>query len=139
MAEIAAAPARPAPGIGLWGKVVLAAWLVPGAGHLLLKRHLRAAILGGSVLLMFVLGLMARGYLFEWQRGDVVTTLIYCGGYLANLAAGLPCLVAKVLGYNQPDIAGHSFDYGTKLMVAAGLCNILAIVDAYEIAVGNKD
>ncbi len=41
-------------------------------------------------------------------------------------------------GYNQPDVAGHVHDYGTKFLVAAGLLNVLAMVDAYEIAVGKK-
>jgi hypothetical protein len=34
---------------------------------------------------------------------------------------------------------GHVHDYGTKFLVAAGLLNLLAIVDAYEIATGRKD
>jgi hypothetical protein len=36
-------------------------------------------------------------------------------------------------------MAGHVHDYGTKFLVAAGLLNILAMVDAYEIAIGKKD
>ena len=36
-------------------------------------------------------------------------------------------------------VAGHVHDYGTKFLVAAGLMNILAMVDAYEIAIGKKD
>ena len=88
---------------------------------------------------MFMLGLMMRGALFQWQVGDILTTVIYCGGFIANLLAGLPYLLARALGYNQPDMAGHVHDYGTKFMVAAGLLNILAMVDAFEIATGKKD
>ncbi|MEO7652297.1 MAG: DUF6677 family protein [Bryobacteraceae bacterium] len=47
-------------------------------------------------------------------------------------------LLASWLGYNQPDVAGHVYDYGTKFLVSAGLRNVLAIVDAYEIATGKK-
>jgi hypothetical protein len=43
------------------------------------------------------------------------------------------------LGYSQPDQAGHVHDYGTKFLVTAGLLNILAMVDAYEIAARRKD
>ncbi len=43
------------------------------------------------------------------------------------------------LGYTQPDVAGHVHDYGAKFLVAAGLLNVLAMVDAYEIATGQKD
>lgn len=42
------------------------------------------------------------------------------------------------LGYTQPDVAGHVHDYGTKFLVAAGLLNVLAMVDAFEIAAGRK-
>ena len=43
------------------------------------------------------------------------------------------------LGYAQPDMAGHVHDYGTKFLVAAGLLNLLGMVDAFEIATGRKD
>jgi hypothetical protein len=43
-----------------------------------------------------------------------------------------------MLGYNQPDAAGHVHDYGTKFLVTAGLLNILAMVDAFEIAAKRK-
>jgi hypothetical protein len=36
-------------------------------------------------------------------------------------------------------VAGHVHDYGTKFLVAAGLLNILAMIDAYEIARGKKE
>ena len=36
-------------------------------------------------------------------------------------------------------MAGHAHDYGTKFLVAAGLLNVLAMVDAYEIAKGEKE
>ena len=118
--------------------VLAMAWLIPGGGHFLLKRKSRAALLFGCVVISFVAGLMMRGYLFSPQTGDLFTVLIYVGGFIGNLAAGVPYLATKGLGYVQPDMAGHVHDYGTKLLVAAGLMNILAIVDAYEIARGKK-
>jgi hypothetical protein len=42
------------------------------------------------------------------------------------------------LGYARPDAAGYTHDYGTKFLVTAGLLNVLAMVDAYEIATGKK-
>ena len=125
--------------IAKWGPAVALGWLVPGGGHFLLQKHLRGAIAGGAILLMFLLGLMMRGAMFEPQTGDLLTTLIYCGGFLGDLANGLPYFLTKIFGYSQPDVAGHVYDYGTKFLVAAGLSNILAMVDAYEIATGKKD
>jgi hypothetical protein len=132
-AQAAAPPAR------AWYGVVLLAWLVPGAGHFLLKRPGRGALLLASVAIMFLLGLMMRGTMFQPQTGDVLTTIIYCGGFLGDLASGLFYLLTVWLGYAQPDMAGHVHDYGTKFLVAAGLLNVLAMVDAYEIATGEKD
>jgi hypothetical protein len=122
-----------------WYAIVGLAWLIPGGGHFLLKRPGRGALLFGAVLLMFVLGLMMRGAMFQPQRGDLLTTIIYYGGFIGDLASGLLYLLAVWLGYSQPDAAGHVHDYGTKFLVAAGLLNILAMVDAYEIAMGEKD
>ncbi len=128
--------AQPARG---WFGVVALGWLIPGGGHFLLKRPGRGALLLGSVLIMFVLGLMMRGAMFQPQTGDVLTTIIYCGGFLGDLASGLLYLLTIWMGYSQPDMAGHVHDYGTKFLVAAGLLNVLAMVDAYEIALRKKD
>jgi hypothetical protein len=132
-AQPAASPARG------WYSVVILAWLVPGAGHFMLKRRGRGALLLASVAIMFLLGLMMRGTMFQPQTGDVLTTIIYCGGFLGDLASGLFYLLTVWLGYSQPDMAGHVHDYGTKFLVAAGLLNVLAMVDAYELATGQKE
>lgn len=128
-----------APAISVWGPKVLAAWLVPGAGHFLLNRKGRAGLLALSVIAMFLLGLMMRGQFLKPQGGDVLNILIYYGGFLCNLLTGLPYMLATCLGYSQPDAAGAVHDYGTKFLVTAGLLNVLAMVDAYEIATGKKD
>lgn len=129
----------PLPPIGKWLPVVAVSWLVPGGGHFMLKRTYRAALLAGCTLIMFLLGLMMRGYMFEPMTGDLLTTIIYTGGFIGNLATGILYFMTKWFGYNQPDVAGHTVDYGTKFLVAAGLFNILAIVDAFEIATGRKE
>jgi len=130
--EAAAAPRSPIP-------VVALAWLVPGGGHFLLKRYGRGGLLLFSVASMFLLGLMMRGPMFHPQGGDLLTVIIYYGGFLGDLASGLLYLLSVWLGYNQPDVAGHVHDYGAKFLVAAGLLNILAMVDAWEISTGKKN
>ncbi len=135
----AKAAANPAPPASKWAPPVLLGWLIPGGGHFLLKRTGRGTLLLVSVLSMFLLGLMMRGAMFQPQTGDILTTIIYCGGFLGDLASGLLYLLATWLGYAQADMAGHVHDYGTKFLVAAGLMNVLAMVDAYEIAIGKKD
>jgi hypothetical protein len=129
----------PAPPLNVWAPAVALGWLVPGAGHFLLKRPGRGALISASVVVMFFFGLMMRGAMFQPQTGDLLTVVIYCGGFLGDLASGLLYLLSVWLGYSQPDVAGHVHDYGTKFLVAAGLLNILAMVDVYEIATGKKD
>ncbi len=139
MAESQVAAPEPLPSIGQWLPAVALAWLIPGAGHFLLKRAGRGAILAASVILMFLLGIMMRGAMFQPQSGDVLTTIIYVGGFIGNLASGILYLLSNWLGYNQPDVAGHVHDYGTKFLVGAGLLNIMAMVDVFEIATARKD
>jgi len=145
----------PAP-VGTWLPAVALAWIVPGGGHLLLKRRGRAALLLAPVVLMFLFGLFMHGSMFSPQfgdlfsilfgrffgavpqNGDLLSVLINCGGFVGNLASGFLYLMASLLGYNEPDRAGAVYDYGTKFLVSAGLLNVLAMVDAYEIAVGKK-
>ncbi|HEY7389525.1 MAG TPA: DUF6677 family protein [Bryobacteraceae bacterium] len=129
----------PPPPLGVWAPPVLVGWLVPGGGHLLLRRRGRGLLLLFSITVMFLLGLMMRGAFFQPQTGDLLTTLINTGGFVGNLCSGLLYLLSAAFGYNQPDMAGATHDYGTKFLVAAGLLNVLAMVDAYEIAAGRKD
>ncbi|MGH9629045.1 MAG: DUF6677 family protein [Bryobacteraceae bacterium] len=139
MAEKVVKEEQPAVPVRAWAPAVAAGWLIPGGGHFLLKRTNRGALLCASVLLMFLLGLMMRGPMFEPQTGDILTTIIYCGGFVAHIASGIPYFLAIAMGYSQPDVAGHVHDYGAKFLVGAGLLNVLAMVDAYEIAAGKKD
>ncbi|MBZ2185872.1 MAG: hypothetical protein K7J46_14260 [Bryobacter sp.] len=117
---------------------VLLTWIAPGTGYFFLKSPSRGALMGGISLLMFLLGLLMRGAFFDPQTGDLLTTVIYCGGWLGNMANGSLYLLAKALGYNAPDAAGHVIDYGTKFLVGSGLINILAMIDVFEIATGKK-
>ena len=86
---------------------------------------------------------LALGFDFGTKRigvasGDTLTMIIYYGGFLAHLCTGPLYFLAVALGYSQPDVAGHVHDYGAKFLVGAGLLNILAMVDAWEIATGKK-
>jgi hypothetical protein len=128
----------PRPPASVWVPPVVLGWLVPGGGHLLLKRRGRGLLLLLSITLMFLLGLMMRGAFFQPQTGDLLTTLINTGGFVGNVCSGLLYMLSVAFGYNQPDMAGAVHDYGTKFLVAAGLLNVLAMVDAYDIAAGRK-
>ncbi|HYP06640.1 MAG TPA: DUF6677 family protein [Bryobacteraceae bacterium] len=115
-----------------------AAWIIPGLGYFILKRPGRAILTFVSVTTMFLIGLLMHGPFFQPQGGDLLTTIIYYGGFLAHIASGAMYFIAVALGYNQPDVAGHVYDYGSKFLVGAGLLNVLALVDVHEIATGKK-
>jgi hypothetical protein len=125
-------------GIRVWAPAVALGWLVPGGGHLLLKRNGRGVLLLVAITAMFLCGLMMRGTMFTPQGDDLLTILINWGGWIGDLSGGILYLMSIWLGYAQPDVAGHVHDYGTKFLVTAGLLNLLAMVDAFEIARGRK-
>lgn len=104
----------------------------------MLRRTTRGLLLAGTITLTFLFGIMMRGAMFTPMTGDLLTTIIYCGGFVGDLASGVLYLFTTWMGYSQPEIAGHVHDYGTKFLVAAGLMNVLAMVDAFEIATGKK-
>ena len=115
--------------------VLLAAYLIPGGGHFWLRCWGRGALLLASVSSMFVLGLAMGGRFFRLQPSNFVETL----GFLGDLCAGLLYWGTKIAGYDAVIAASPIADYGTKFLLVAGLLNVLCILDAYDIATGNKD
>jgi len=131
------------PSAPLWSPILLIpiAWFIPGAGHFLVGRKGRAAIVFATVLASFLIGVAMRGPLYHTagENADILSRLIQFGGWIGDLAAGVFYFAATFLGYGPPDVAGYAPDYGSKFIVAAGLLNILGIVDAYEICTRQKD
>ena len=129
---------QPLPPLSVWAPALALSWLIPGGGHFLLKRTGRGLLLLAAITSMFLCGLMMRGAFFQPESGDLLTTLINTGGFVGDVCSGLLYLMSVWLGYNQPDMAGAVHDYGSKFLVTAGLLNILAMVDVFEIAAGRK-
>ncbi len=117
---------------------VVLAWLVPGAGHYYLRQQLHGVILLATIVGMFLTGILMQGRMFEPSHGDLFTTVMTYGGFIGDLCNGLLYFVTVGLGYEQDTIPGAVHDYGTKFIVCAGLLNLLAMVDVYEIASGKK-
>ncbi len=125
--------------VSVWLPPVILGWVIPGGGHFLLKRRGRGALILASVSLMFLFGMLMRGMMFTPEKGDLLTTLVNYGGFVSDMASGALYFGASMFGYSQPDLTGAVHDYGTKFLVTAGLLNVLAMVDAYEIATGKKN
>src|SRR5208282_2918362 len=103
---------QPLPPVAEWAPALALSWLVPGGGHLLLKKTGRGLLLMAAITSMFVCGLMMRGAMFQPESGDLLTTLINTGGFIGDVCSGILYLLAVWLGYNQPDAAGAVHDYG---------------------------
>src|ERR1035441_9430018 len=113
-------PKQPTAPLGVWAPAVGLAWLIPGGGHLLLKRTGRGVLLMLAITGMFLCGLMMRGAMFQPQSGDILTTLINTGGFIGDVASGILYLLSSWLGYAQPDMAGGGRPHqDTRLLPSA--------------------
>jgi hypothetical protein len=132
--SVASTPAFKSPSVGRLVRLCVAAWLIPGFGHLLLGRKWRALILFLSILAMFLLGIAMEGQFFTTGSGSLLQTL----GYWGELCVGVAMPVAKFFGYSGGDPFFASSDYGTAYLIAAGMLNVLTVLDVYDIAMGRK-
>ena len=117
------------------GVVAAAAWILPGLGHLLLRRWGRAVVFFISVAALAVTGILLRGRIFTSGNGDLFDLL----GYLADLGAGAFYVVARTVENGGADVSVASGDYGTRFFATAGVLNLLCVLDAYQIATGKKE
>ena len=113
---------------------LIAGWLIPGAGHLLLKRWTRGLLILSSVTAMFVLGIMMQGKLYAPNAADLLDLL----GFLGDLGTGLLYFIGHGMGLGQAPVQVVTADYGAKFVVVAGLLNLISAVDAHNIAIGRK-
>jgi hypothetical protein len=113
---------------------LIAGWFIPGAGHLLLKRWGRGFLLLFCITAMFVLGILMQGKLYAPNSAELLDLL----GFLGDLGSGLLYFVGHGLGLGQAPVQVVTADYGAKFIVVAGLLNLIAAVDAHNIAVGRK-
>ena len=110
------------------------AWLIPGAGHLIQKKWIRGLLLMGSIVIMFVLGLLMQGRIYQPNGCDILDIL----GFIGDFGAGGLYIASRVLDLGHGAVAHATADYGTKYLIVAGLLNFISVADAYHIAIGKK-
>jgi TM2 domain-containing membrane protein YozV len=113
---------------------LLAGWLIPGAGHFLLRKPIRGALLFLSVVAMFFIGIALQGKIYQPNTGDLLDIL----GFLGQLGAGLLYACARLFDWGHASVQIALADYGTKFIVVSGLLNVVAAVDAHSLANGRK-
>jgi hypothetical protein len=129
-------PASAAEDIQPGGLVLLclAAWAIPGAGHLWQGRRFKGLAFLVAIPLMFAIGLAIDGRLFPFQLSEPLVAL----ATLAHIGVGLPYFIASALGLGAGDVRAVGYEYGNAFLIVAGLLNLLVVIDAYDIALGRK-
>jgi len=134
----------------------LLAWVVPGAGHWFLGRRVKAVVFLVLVVLTFTTGVIMKGRVYVANREQPLTYL----ATFANVALGPldligrrvfyeriiyvfpsesdPMLYQEVMQLNRSKILAVTHEYGTTFVLAAGLMNILLILDVFDIGIGRK-
>jgi hypothetical protein len=114
--------------------IAVAAWIVPGLGHLLLRRWRRALGFFVAAAGLAIVGCELGGEVFTRQSNDPFGAL----GFIADAGSGIFYFAARVLEAKSVDIARAAGDYGTRFIAAAGIVNLLGVLDAYGIASGRR-
>ena len=109
-------------------------WLIPGAGHILLRRYGRGILLLVSVVAMFVIGLGMQGRIYRPNGGDILDIL----GFVGDVGAGALYFLARIMDWGNVMAANAAADYGKTFLIVAGLLNFIAAADAHHIALGKK-
>ena len=113
-------------------------WLLPGGAYLLARRYLQFAISLALVCGATVAGMALHGANLWPQTPELqgldgfAAGLAQAGAWTKALAGG-PYLAARLCHYSQTFLSGQTHEYGTTLLVLAGLFNLLALADALEL------
>src|SRR5262245_59962614 len=100
--NLATVPANPSINESQPGSLVLlclAAWAVPGAGHLWLGRRSKGLIFFAAIPLMFIIGLAVEGRLFPFDFTEPLVGL----AAVADIGNGLPYFLAGIFGFGNGD------------------------------------
>ena len=112
----------------------VAGWIVPGLGHVLLRRWSKAAVYFLCVGGLACAGLAMRGGVFMAGSEDLFDRL----GFFADIGTGAFYFLAHLIQTAGPDVAHATGDYGTRMFATAGMLNLLTVLEAYEIGRGRR-
>ena len=114
--------------------ICLAAWAIPGAGHLLLRRMQKGLTFLIALPLMFLFGLWLEGRLFPVE----ITQPLVALAALADMGIGVAFFIARSAGGGAGRVVALTYEYGNAFLIVAGLMNMLVVLDAFDIAQGRK-
>lgn len=114
---------------------VFLGWLVPGLGHFYLGKRGRAGLFFAGIGALFVLGVAMNARLTTFLGFEDVFESLRT---IAQFFVGAGSFFARSLGFLEGDVKSVLYEYGNTFTEVAGLLNILAMLDAYDIATGRK-
>ncbi len=114
--------------------IFVISWLVPGLGHLLQKRVLKAFVFFSGILALLAMGLLMKGKFYDTTVMHPLLLL----GFLGDLGNGLFYFVIRFFHLAGGDIKAATYHYGTAYLASAGLLNFLVALNAFDIAKGRK-
>jgi hypothetical protein len=113
-------------------------WLLPGGAYLVARRYLQFALSLALVCCATAAGMALHGANLWPQPGELqgldgFSVGLAQAGALAKALAGGPYLLARLSNDSQSFLSGQTHEYGTTLLVLAGLFNLLALMDGLEL------
>jgi hypothetical protein len=109
-------------------------WLVPGLGHLLQKKTVKAMVFFFGILALLAMGLLMNGKFYD----TTVLHPLLLLGFLGDLGSGIFFILISLNHWAAGDITSVTFHYGTAYLAAAGLLNYLVALNAFDLAKGRK-
>ena len=116
------------------GSILLAAWIVPGAGHLMLGKRQRAIIFFVIVIAAITVGGLLEGNLYRVVPNQPLTILATLG----SMGMGAPYFILRFIFGYQGNVVAAGYEYGSAFILTAGLMNLLLILDTWDLIRGRK-
>jgi hypothetical protein len=114
--------------------VCVAAALIPGLGHALLRKWDRAVVFFGCIAAMVIIGVQLDGCLFAPGFNDLYAILKFA----ADAGAGLLYWIPWMAGAGACDPTAYTHDFANVFIYVAGLLNMLTVIDVFDVARGRK-
>lgn len=107
---------------------LMCAWLVPGAGHVVVGRWRKGAFLFGVLTATYVFGL----WLSDWRTVALVDQPFY---YVGQFGSGITLLLGQFLGAEKAYPTGNPswFDPGLLYVCVVGLLNVVIMMSLIEV------
>jgi hypothetical protein len=110
---------------------VFGGWLVPGFGYWILGQRTRAMVVFGTILSLFVLGVLIGGVkVVDAPTQLTMTAIVDKPWYVLQVLAGAMAMAAAFVAHGVTVLShSHSNDIGTLYTSVAGFLNLLTMVD----------